>query len=92
MPSEMCPLAWYGQTRTMAGFVASSNGLASGNGVLEAITHGLCEAVGRDATTLWRQRSPASRAATRIDLDSIPEGGCREDLDRYERADVAETD
>ncbi|WP_437543445.1 YcaO-like family protein [Sorangium sp. So ce367] len=75
--------------RTMVGFVASSNGLASGNGVLEAISHGLCEAVERDATTLWRQRSPASRAATRIDLDSIPEGGCREVLDRYERADVA---
>ncbi|WP_437757059.1 YcaO-like family protein [Sorangium sp. So ce1389] len=75
--------------RTMVGFVASSNGLASGNGVLEAISHGLCEAVERDATTLWRQRSAGSRAATRIELESIPEGDCRGVLDMYAQADVA---
>ncbi|WP_437571621.1 YcaO-like family protein [Sorangium sp. So ce542] len=75
--------------RTLVGFVASSNGLASGNGALEAISHGLCEAVERDATTLWRQRSPESRAATRIALDSVPEGSCRAALDMYERAEVA---
>ncbi|WP_437938942.1 YcaO-like family protein [Sorangium sp. So ce341] len=75
--------------RTLVGFVASSNGLASGNGALEAISHGLCEAVERDATTLWRQRSPESRAATRIELDSVPEGSCRAALDMYERAEVA---
>ncbi|WP_437318188.1 YcaO-like family protein [Sorangium sp. So ce385] len=75
--------------RTLVGFVASSNGLASGNGALEAISHGLCEAVERDATTLWRQRSPESRAATRIELDSVPEGSCRAVLDMYARAEVA---
>src|SRR5690242_12498019 len=34
-------------------FLMSSNGLASGNHPLEAISHGLCEVVERDATTLW---------------------------------------
>ena len=37
-------------------FAASSNGLASGNSRLEAISHGVCEVIERDATTLWHLR------------------------------------
>ena len=33
-------------------FMCSSNGLASGNHLLEAISHGICEVVERDASTL----------------------------------------
>jgi ribosomal protein S12 methylthiotransferase accessory factor len=40
-------------------FQANTNGLASGNHRLEAISHGLCEVVERDATTLWKHRSRA---------------------------------
>ena len=39
----------------------SSNGLASGNHLLEAISHGLCEVVERDATTLWHLRGEGAR-------------------------------
>ena len=35
-------------------FQASTNGLASGNHPLEAVCHGLCEVMERDASTLWR--------------------------------------
>ncbi|TIU89460.1 MAG: hypothetical protein E5W03_03950, partial [Mesorhizobium sp.] len=34
-------------------FDCSSNGLASGNTADEAVHHGICEAIERDATTLW---------------------------------------
>ena len=37
----------------LPGICKSTNGLASGNVVGEAILHGLCELVERDATTLW---------------------------------------
>ena len=70
-------------------FVASSNGLASGNHLLEAISHGICEAVERDATTLWRLRSEAAKDNTRVDLDSIDDPDCRAVLEKYWRAGVS---
>lgn len=69
-------------------FLASSNGLASGNHLLEAISHGLCEVVERDATTLWHCGSDAERDRTRVDLATVDDPGCREILERYERAGV----
>src|SRR6185369_13238802 len=36
------------------GLVMSSNGLASGNHPLEAVSHAICELIERDAATLWR--------------------------------------
>jgi len=49
-------------------FVTSSNGLASGNHLLEAIVHGLCEVIERDATTLAALAPEGERAARRLDL------------------------
>jgi len=70
-------------------FLAGSNGLASGNHKVEAISHAVTELVERDATTLWRLQDPASQAATRIDLDSIDDPVCRSLIDRFEAAGVA---
>lgn len=70
-------------------FLAGSNGLASGNHKVEAISHAVTELVERDATTLWRLQDPAAQAATRIDLDSIDDPVCRSLIDRFEAADVA---
>lgn len=67
-------------------FVMSSNGLASGNHRLEALSHGICETVERDAWTLWSFREPAEQDALRLDLDTVDDDGCREVLARYERA------
>ena len=69
-------------------FPASSNGLASGNHRLEAISHALCELVERDATTLWLLRDEDERRASRIDPATIDDAGCREILARYARADI----
>ncbi|MGH9643733.1 MAG: YcaO-like family protein [Terriglobales bacterium] len=69
-------------------FVNSSNGLASGNHLLEAISHGICEVVERDATTLWSLSARAAQQKTRVDLDSIDDADCRATLEKYERSAV----
>ena len=45
--------------------------------------------VERDATTLFTLRPPAEVARARIDPASVDDPGCREVLDRFERAGVA---
>lgn len=59
-------------------FDISSNGLASGNVLVEAIVHGACEVLERDAEAAWR-RSGGDR---RIVLDTIPCPICRGLIDR----------
>lgn len=70
-------------------FQATSNGLASGNHLLEAISHGICEVVERDAMSLWQARGYGWRCSRRIDLDTVQDFACREVLDKYNRAGVA---
>ena len=70
-------------------FPASSNGLASGNHILEAINHGIAEVVERDSIALWNHLAPAARARTRIDLGTIEDDDCALVLDRLERAGFA---
>ena len=52
-------------------FPASSNGLASGNSLDEAIVHGICEVVERDAISLWHQRSRNALDSMALDLDTV---------------------
>ena len=54
-------------------FDISSNGLASGNHLAEAIVHGLCEVIERDAEAAWR-RAGSDR---RLVLDTIADPVCR---------------
>lgn len=70
-------------------FIASTNGLASGNHLLEAISHGICEVVERDASTLWSLRDAADRRSTRIDLQTVHDSGCCEILHKCDRAGIA---
>jgi YcaO-like protein with predicted kinase domain len=70
-------------------FVLSSNGLASGNVPGEAVAHGLCEVIERDAKSLWRLSTLEGQDATGIQLDTITDPVCRGLLDAYERAQVA---
>jgi ribosomal protein S12 methylthiotransferase accessory factor len=67
-------------------FTASSNGLASGNHVLEAISHGICEVVERDATTLWKLRDEQKLVEGRLDLRSVDDRICQELFGKLERA------
>jgi YcaO-like protein with predicted kinase domain len=63
-------------------FDQSSNGLASGNVLVEAIVHGLCEVLERDAEAAWR-RAGGDR---RIVLDSITDPTCLSLIDQITRA------
>jgi ribosomal protein S12 methylthiotransferase accessory factor len=65
-------------------FDVSSNGLASGNHRLEAIVHGLCEVVERDAEASWR----AERGQRRVDPAAVREPGCRALIARLHAAKV----
>ena len=69
-------------------FVQSSNGLASGNHLLEAIVHALCEVIERDAWSLWELGNQAEAKRTQIDLASIRDPLCAELLARIARADI----
>ncbi|MDG4885012.1 YcaO-like family protein [Mesorhizobium sp. WSM4884] len=68
-------------------FDCSSNGLASGNTFDEAIHHGICEIVERDATALWNRMPSARRRRTGVDLGGAPDGPCRDVLKKLEAAD-----
>jgi YcaO-like protein with predicted kinase domain len=70
-------------------FVATSNGLASGNHLLEAISHGICETVERDAATLHSVRAQQDRTSRRIDVRTVDDPACGEALDRLDRAGIA---
>jgi ribosomal protein S12 methylthiotransferase accessory factor len=69
-------------------FLCSSNGLASGNHVLEATSHAICEIVERDANALWDLDGAEAAAQHRIDLDTVDDPECRYVLDLYDRAGV----
>jgi YcaO-like protein with predicted kinase domain len=68
-------------------FDVSSNGLASGNHLLEAVVHGLCEVIERDAEARWR----LARGQLRLDLDTVDDPGCRRLLATLTRAGVHAT-
>jgi YcaO-like protein with predicted kinase domain len=69
-------------------FVMSSNGLASGNHPLEAISHGLCEVIERDAAALFRLHPLEQQARLRVDLSTITDPECVRLLRRFDEADV----
>ncbi len=69
-------------------FVASTNGLASGNTRDEALLHGLCEVIERDAVTLWKLAPGAFDGRCAVRLDSVEDPGCRWLLERFSAAGV----
>lgn len=71
-------------------FVMSSNGLASGNSTEEAIVHGLCEIIERDAMALWRvEKVYLNQQDTRLlKLDTIDDLDCLSVIRKYQAADI----
>ena len=70
-------------------FLAGSNGLASGNHPVEAISAALYELVERDAVALWIARPLRRRAGCLLDLASVDEPDCRALLAKYDAAEIA---
>ena len=69
-------------------FAGSTNGLASGGHILEAVSHAICEIIERDAVSLWRVTPQRERDERRLDLDSVEDGACRAILDLLARAQI----
>jgi YcaO-like protein with predicted kinase domain len=69
-------------------FVQSSNGLAGGNHILEAIEHALSELIERHAISRDIARIRSFDPAIRIDPGSIQDPACRDVLRRIEAAGV----
>ncbi len=65
-------------------FDISSNGLASGNCLTEAILHGVCEVIERDAEATWR----ATGGQRRLLLDTVTDPGSVELIERFTAAGV----
>ncbi|ODU05661.1 MAG: hypothetical protein ABS81_06985 [Pseudonocardia sp. SCN 72-86] len=65
-------------------FRATTNGLASGNTVVEAVAHGLYEVIERDSIAA-SHALPLSRRPV-LDLDTVDDPGCRWLIERYRAA------
>jgi ribosomal protein S12 methylthiotransferase accessory factor len=77
-------------TRPLDGyFLAGSNGLASGNHPVEAISAAICELVERDAVALWAALGAQEKARQALDIGSIDDPDCLALLAKYERAGIA---
>jgi ribosomal protein S12 methylthiotransferase accessory factor len=70
-------------------FLAGSNGLASGNRLVEAIGSAVCELVERDAVALWHARGMRERAGRALEIGSIDDPDCLGLLAKYEKAGIA---
>ncbi|HEV7666681.1 MAG TPA: YcaO-like family protein [Chloroflexota bacterium] len=85
VPRQLCQLDFTLQERLAEPlFRATSNGLASGNTVAEALIHGLCEVVERDG--LWRLHSPSHQPEPSIDQAGVPSRLAQQVLQRFARA------
>jgi YcaO-like protein with predicted kinase domain len=69
-------------------FLHSTNGLASGNNTEEAVLHGLCELIERDALAIWEHAGPAAQAASRLDLKSIEASIAGDIVKRFRSVDI----
>lgn len=67
-------------------FPLGSNGLASGNHLLESSVHAICEVIERDAYALWQYRAPEDRLTRRIDLETLDDPASCSVVDRLRDA------
>ena len=70
-------------------FCATTNGLAGGNHLLEALVAGIAEVIERDAFSLFAASPAGERARRRLDPDSIDDPACRALIDRCTGAGMA---
>ena len=70
-------------------FLAGSNGLASGNHLLEAISAGICELVERDAIAVWSASGIRARSHRVLDIASVDDPDCRALFAKYDEAGIA---
>ena len=69
-------------------FLAGSNGLASGNHLVEAIGSAICELVERDAIAVWNASGIRARAERALDIASVDDPDCLALLAKYDKAGI----
>jgi YcaO-like protein with predicted kinase domain len=69
-------------------FLAGSNGLASGNHLVEALGSAVCELVERDGVALWSASGIRARARRALDIASVDDPDCLALLAKYEKAGI----
>jgi ribosomal protein S12 methylthiotransferase accessory factor len=67
-------------------FWQSTDGLASGNILLEAVVHGLCERIERDATVLWQFRSDQEVSEACVDPAALSDPAIDALVEKVDRA------
>jgi YcaO-like protein with predicted kinase domain len=72
----------------LVGFEFSSTGLASGNHVLEAASHALCEIIERDAAARFDVLPDEEKEVRRLDLSTVNDADCVAVLARFSNAGV----
>jgi YcaO-like protein with predicted kinase domain len=70
-------------------FLAGSNGLASGNHLVEALSAAICELIERDAVAVWSASGIRARAQRSLDVASIDDPDCLALLAKYDDAGIA---
>jgi YcaO-like protein with predicted kinase domain len=88
VPFETVTLNKVGFRYEHATFRVSSNGLASGNHLVEAVLHAIYELVERDAGALWWAGNQPPIERTRLDLSTISDPGGRSVLERVLAAEL----
>jgi YcaO-like protein with predicted kinase domain len=86
LPAEAAAIVPDEENHGRSRFWQSSDGLASGNVMLEAVVHGLCERVERDACVLWQLRSDAEVLEACIDPATLGDEGVDDLAERTEGA------
>lgn len=78
VPFEVVSMNTVGVVQATMTFLATSNGLASGNHILEAVEHALCEVIERDAHALHTARGLEHALESKVDLDTIEDPSLRQ--------------
>ena len=90
VPYHLVDMAYLHTPARKPVFDMSSNGLASGNHILEAISHAICEVIERDATALWNLRNISlEEDRTYLKQDSIDSPTCLDLLNKIKKAGLA---
>jgi YcaO-like protein with predicted kinase domain len=89
LPYECVSLNFVRPDRLGTSFRLTSNGLASGNHVLEAIMHALCEVIERDALALWEARGGLEIPDPQVDLTTVDEPVVAGLLKQLHNADIS---
>lgn len=85
-PWDLVTLNMVQAAGTGLAFLRSSNGLASGGSLLEALVHSLCELIERDAVARWSRLNEVAVKATQVDLNTIADPILRSVLDKIDAA------